>query len=86
MNDTPEIVSMVVSNRYRLMTPTERCMAASSMYETARRIVESSLPAGLTPQQRRFAIVRRLYQSELPDAALAAHARHGQPAAGAASA
>jgi hypothetical protein len=69
----------MVTDRYRSMSPTERCLAASSMYETARRIAESSLPTGLTLEQRRLAIVHRLYQHELPEAALAAHARYRQP-------
>ena len=79
MNDTPEFIAKMVTDRYRSMTPTERCLAASSMYETARGIVESSLPTGLTLEQRRFAVVRRLYQNELPEAALAAHASYRRP-------
>jgi len=50
-------------------------LAASSLFETARKIVESSLPRGLTLDQRRLAVARRLYQNELPEAALVAHAK-----------
>jgi hypothetical protein len=49
--------------------------------ETARAIVESSLPSGLTLEQRRLAVVRRLYKNELPEAALTAHAGYGRSAA-----
>jgi hypothetical protein len=47
---------------------------ASSMFETARRIVESSLPANLSRKERRLAFARRLYAGELPEAALQAYA------------
>lgn len=76
MNDTSAGVSRLVANHHRSMTPEERWAAASSLFETARRIVESSLPSGLTAKQRRLAIVRRFYGNELPDAALIAHAEY----------
>lgn len=79
MNDTSADICKIVADRYRLMTPEERWVAASSLFETARKIVESSLPSGLTMEQRRLAIVRRLYRNELPEAALIAHARHVDP-------
>jgi len=78
MNDTSAAVSELVVDRYRAMTPADRWLATSSLFETARTIVESSLPNGLTLEQRRLAIVRRLYQNELPEAALVAHARYVQ--------
>jgi hypothetical protein len=58
------------------MTPEERWSAASSLFETARKIVESSLPSDLSMEQRRLAVIRRLYQNELPEAALVAHAKY----------
>ena len=76
MNDTSAAISKLVVDRYRLMTPAERWLVASSLFETARRIVESSLPSRLTLEQRRLAVVRRLYQNELPEVALIAHARY----------
>ena len=76
MNDTSVAISEVVSDRYRSMTAAERWLAAASLFETARKIVASSLPSGLTMEQRRLAIIRRLYQDELPEAALIAHAKY----------
>ena len=76
MNDTSPEVSQLIMDRYRAMTPADRWLATSSLFETARAIVESSLPRTLTVEQRRLAIVRRLYQNELPEAALVAHARY----------
>jgi hypothetical protein len=76
MNDTSAAISKLVGDLHRAMTPAERCLAASSLFETARKIVESSLPTGLTLEQRRLAVVRRLYKDELPEVALIAHARY----------
>src|SRR5260370_24240258 len=76
MNDTSAAISKVVVERYRSMTPAERWLAASSLFETARQIVESSLPSGLTIEQRRLAVARRLYKNELPEVALITHAAY----------
>jgi hypothetical protein len=76
MNDTAAAIDKVIADRYRSMTPAERWLAASSLFETARKIVESSLPSGLTIEQRRLAVVRRLYTDELPEVALIAHAKY----------
>jgi hypothetical protein len=76
MNDTSDEAAKIVSERYRSMTPEERWLAASSLYQTAREIIQSSLPSGLSVEERRLAIVKRLYQGELPEEALLAHARY----------
>ena len=76
VNDSSAEILKVVTDRHRSMTPEERCLAASSLFETARQIVESSLPSGLTTEERRLAVARRLYQNELPEAALIAHAKY----------
>jgi hypothetical protein len=59
-----------VAERHRSMTPAERWLAASSMFQTARRIVAASLPNGLTLEQRRLAVVRRLPKREFVRAEL----------------
>jgi len=76
MNDSSAEILKAVADRHRSMTPEERWLAASSLFETARKIVESSLPSGLTTEERRLAVARRLYQNELPEAALIAHAKY----------
>lgn len=78
MNDTSADVERLVRDRYASMTPEERMRIAASMYETARAIVESSLPNGLTTEQRRYAVAKRLYGDELPETALIAYARHAE--------
>jgi hypothetical protein len=62
--------TLMVAERYRLMTPERRMRIASSMFEPARAIIESSLPLNLTRRERRLAFAKRLYAGELPDAAL----------------
>jgi hypothetical protein len=70
----------MVNERYRRMTPDERVKIAASMYDTARAIVLSSLPPGLSRRERRLAFARRLYEGELPEAALIAYAEWGEVA------
>ena len=74
MNDTSPEMEKMVAERYKLMTPERRMKIASSMFETARAIIESSLPLDLSRRERRLAFARRLYAGELPDAALIAFA------------
>lgn len=74
MNDTSTEIAAMVAERHRQMTPDERMRIASSMFDTARAIVESSLPANLTRRERRPAYARRMYGNELPEAALIAFA------------
>ena len=74
MNDTSPEMERIVRDRYRQMSPDQRMRIASSMFETAREIVESSLPSTLTRKERRLAWARRLYTGELPEKALVAFA------------
>ena len=74
MNDTSPEMDKMVAERYEPMTPDQRMRIASSMFETARAIIESSLPLNLTRRERRLAFAKRLYAGELPDAALLAFA------------
>lgn len=76
MNDTSDTVARLVRQRYAAMSPEERMRIAASLYETARAIVESSLPAGLTREQRRYATAKRFYGDELPETALVAYAKY----------
>ena len=74
MNDTSLEMEKIVRERYQQMSPDQRMRIASSMFETAREIVESSLPSNLPPKERRLAWARRLYAGELPEKALRAFA------------
>jgi hypothetical protein len=76
MNDKSDNIEKVVSEHYQSMTPAERCLAASSLFDTACAIIQASLPSSLTAEQRRLAVVQRLYGGELPEAALVEHANY----------
>ena len=80
MSDTTPEFQRMVDDRCRAMTPEDRARLASQMYDTARTIIESSLPPGLTREERRLAVMRRLYDGELPEEAMLAHARFGSGA------
>jgi hypothetical protein len=82
MTDTSTAVERLVWERHTSMTPEERMRIAASMYDTARAIVESSLPQGLTTEQRRYAVAKRFYGNELPESALVAYARYAKDPAG----
>ena len=73
-NDTSEKIAALVEERHRRMTTDERVIIAARMFDTARAIVESSLPADLSPRDRRLSLVRRLYGDEISEAAKVAFA------------
>lgn len=68
MNDTsPEVQRMV---RERIMTRSgeERFIMGAEMFEAARAIVLSSLPVGLSRNERRQRLYQRVYNEVLPAA------------------
>ncbi|HEY8053684.1 MAG TPA: hypothetical protein VIE42_12880 [Steroidobacteraceae bacterium] len=77
MSDTSPDMEKMVDERYRSMTPDQRVRIAASMFETARALIESSLPPNLSRRERRLAFARRLYEGELPERALHAFADWG---------
>jgi hypothetical protein len=79
VNDTPPEFEAMVNERYQRMSPDERVRIAAAMYDTARAIVLSSLPHGLSRRDRRLAFARRFYEGELPEAALIAYAEWEGP-------
>ena len=70
--DTPRDFEERVARYHAQLTPDERWLIASQMFDTARAIIESSLPADLSPTERQLAVLRRLFGTELPSAALKA--------------
>ena len=79
MTDTSLEVGALVARHHREMSPLERWQVAASLFETARAIVESSLPPALSRSERRLAWARRVYGAELPEKALAAFAAFPDP-------
>ena len=61
MNDTSPEFERMVAERYARMRPEERVRIAAGMFDTARALVEASLPESLDPDERRFRICERFY-------------------------
>jgi hypothetical protein len=79
MNDTSPEVERLLQARYAAMTPLERIEIAMSLRRTAIEIIASSLPPGLTREERRYAIAKRFYGDEVSEAALRRHAQYCGP-------
>ena len=60
MNDTTPEFGKVVRERLLALAPAERVSMCADMFESARALVEASLPPGLDPIERRR-ICRRFY-------------------------
>lgn len=65
MTDTTPETEALLRERYAAMTGSERALMALQMFETAQRIVLSSLPPGLSELERRRELCRRFYGEEL---------------------
>jgi hypothetical protein len=61
MHDTTPEFRRLMRERFQALGPVERVRMCTEMFETARQIVEASLPAGLDPEERRYRICRRFY-------------------------
>jgi hypothetical protein len=71
MNDTTPEFRKLVEARLLALAPAERVTMCADMFETARALVEASLPTGLDPRERRRRICRRFY-GDLADKAFPA--------------
>lgn len=76
MDDTDPDLQLRFEAYHRGLTPAQRMEIASAMFDTARAIVDSSLPVDLSPHERRVAIARRFYAGELPESAFTTFARY----------
>jgi hypothetical protein len=63
--DMSPVIEDLLRERYAAMSPGERSLLALQMFETAQRIVLSSLPPGLSERARRRELCRRFYGDEL---------------------
>ena len=61
MQDTTPEFQRLVDENYRRMSPGERVRICTEMFDTARLLVEASLPAGLDPIERRRRIGERFH-------------------------
>lgn len=65
MNDTSAATERLLRARFSAMSGSERALMALQMFETAQRIVLSSLPENLSEAARRRELCRRFYGEEL---------------------
>ena len=65
MTDTSPAIETLLRERYAAMSGTERALMALQMFETAQRIVLSSLPEGSGELGRRRELCRRFYGEDL---------------------
>ena len=61
MQDTTPEFRKRVEEGYARMSPEDRVRVCTEMFDTARALVESSLPEDLDPLERRFRLCERLY-------------------------
>ena len=66
MNDTNPDISAYVRKRYMEMDGEQRFLIGLQMFETARKIVLSSLPEGLSEHDRRRLLCERFYKPLAP--------------------
>ena len=83
MNDTSPETEAFLKQRYAAMSGAARALMALQMFETAQRIVLSSLDPTLSEYQRRRELCRRFYGEELAHGAFpepgAVAAKFGAP-------
>lgn len=71
MTDTDPQTEAIYREMLMAKTPEERFLMGIRMCEMARATVLASLPANLSPVDRKVAILRRYYEHDLPGAELA---------------
>ena len=63
MNDTAPDIAAYVDSRYAAMSPETRFLIGIRMFDTARELIEASIPQAIRGIDRRRTICQRLYPS-----------------------
>jgi hypothetical protein len=66
MTDTPPEIAELVRQKLMALSGEERFMMGVRSFEAARAMVEASLPAGLSPEERKRKLFQRIYGYPLP--------------------
>lgn len=66
MNDTPPEIAELLRQKIMARSPEERFMMGVRSFNAAREMVLASLPANLTPEERRRQFFQRIYGEPLP--------------------
>ena len=64
MRDTTPEFQRFVDAQYRRLTPGERVLLCTEMFDAARSLAESTLPPGLGEVERKRRITERFYGAE----------------------
>jgi hypothetical protein len=67
MNDTSPEIEKMVRLKYMSLSGFERVQIGSSMFESAKKIVESSLPKELPPVEKKIQMFLRFYGHEFSE-------------------
>ncbi|MBI4751674.1 MAG: hypothetical protein HY774_24595 [Acidobacteria bacterium] len=65
MTDTPPEIQKILDERFQALTPTERVIMASQMFDSARQIILSSFPPDLSEIEVKRRLCERLYGDEV---------------------
>lgn len=77
ITDTTPEMEEIFRMKMMKLSGERRFMMGVSMYDTARMLVEASLPKDITLAEKRRQILTRFYGDELSDEVIAAVARRG---------
>lgn len=65
MTDTPPEIQKILDERFQALTPTERVIMASQMFDSARQIILASFPPDLPEIEVKRRLCERLYGDEV---------------------
>lgn len=65
MNDTPKEITEFMRRKLLALSGSERVLMGSSMFDSARTIILSSLPAGISDLETKRQLCLRLYGNEV---------------------
>jgi len=66
MNDTPPEIAELVRQKLMARSGSERFVMGAQMFDAARAMVLASLPSGLSPDELKRELFRRLYGLPAP--------------------
>ena len=64
LTDTPSEIERMVHDRLMARSNAERFLMGAAMFDSARKMIEASLPVGLSEIERRRELFRRTYGTE----------------------
>jgi hypothetical protein len=65
MTDTPPEIERMVRDKIMALSSEERFIMGSQMFDSAREMVKASLPKGLSEEEQRRPLFKRIYGKEI---------------------